>query len=119
MTGLPGIVLGILGYLVSWDPWDSMPGTTSLIPRLLPPFCAWGRAWVRGYGATSQDYPGYSEIFRPGKLDLLFASATYSICTGVRLFSSHTDHCTRGSCVFTDIPWYLQYFGRKVYYAQL
>ena len=29
MTGLPGTVLGILGYLVSRDPWDSMPGGTT------------------------------------------------------------------------------------------
>ena len=89
---LLGTILGIPGYLLSQDPWDSMPG---------------GTTW---------DYPG---IFRPGKLDLLFASATYSICIGVRLFISRTDHRTRGSCVFTDIPWYLQYFGEKVYYAQL
>ena len=29
MAGLPGTVLGIPGYLVSQDPWDSMPGGTT------------------------------------------------------------------------------------------
>ena len=29
MTGLPGTVLGIRGYLVSRDPWDSTPGGTT------------------------------------------------------------------------------------------
>ena len=95
MAQLLGTILGIPGYLLSQDPWDSMPG---------------GTTW---------DYPGYPGIFRPGKLDLLFASATYSICNGARLLISRTDHRTRGSCVFTDIPRYPQYFGRKVYYAQL
>ena len=28
LVGLPGIVLGIPGYLVSRDPWDSMLGGT-------------------------------------------------------------------------------------------
>ena len=29
MVGLPRTVLGIPGYLVSRDPWDSMPGGTT------------------------------------------------------------------------------------------
>ena len=39
MTGLPGTVLGIPRYLVSWDPWDSMPGGSTRdcpgYPRIL------------------------------------------------------------------------------------
>ena len=39
--------------------------------------------------------------------------------TGIRSFISHAGHRTRCSCAFTDIPRYLQYSGRKLYYAQL
>ena len=39
--------------------------------------------------------------------------------TGVRSIISRAGHRTRGSCAFTDIPRYLQYSGRKLYYAQL
>ena len=39
--------------------------------------------------------------------------------TGVRSFIFHMGHRTRVSCAFTDIPRYLQYSGRKLYYAQL
>ena len=61
MVGLPGTVLGIPGYLVSRDPFDSMPsGTTRDCPGytgILSISRSMGlHAWW--------DYPGLSCVYR-------------------------------------------------------
>ena len=57
--GLPGTVLGIPGYLVSWDPWDSMPGGTTWDCPGYPGILSISGSIPSG---TTRDYPGYLGI---------------------------------------------------------
>ena len=61
MTGLPGTVLGIPGYLVSRDPWDSTPGgTTRDCPGYPGILSISGSMRIHAWW----DYPGLSWVFR-------------------------------------------------------
>ena len=58
MVELPRTVLGIPTYLVSWDPWDSMPVDPGHLVSRDP--------WDSMPGGTTQDcygYPGILSIF--------------------------------------------------------
>ena len=62
MAGLPGTVLDIPGYLVSRDPWDSMPGGTTRDCPGYPGLLSISDPWDSMHGGTTRDCPGYPGI---------------------------------------------------------
>ena len=59
-----GTVLGILGYLVSWDPFNSMPTASGTTRECLgyPRILSISGSWDSMPGGTTLDCPGYPGI---------------------------------------------------------